>query len=305
MRRELYTHTAMEGQLPSENLERIPRGCLLRLQSSYAALKTAERRAVDHLLEIPHRISTLSIAEFAGEAGCSEATVVRLAKRLGYEGFPELKMDFARVTGHDDSGAENYEGITRADNPMTVFQKVLHATVGALEDTAKVMKAEAYLKAVDAIVEAETVMFCGLGDAAIVASEAYMRFIRLGKRAVFSSDADLQLMQAAQLSPGDAFIAISHTGRSRTVLDAMKVARESGATLITITNFPYSPLAKRSDVVLLTSVFTNYLTVEVMSKRVTELCILESLSINYLNRVGKPALDRLRLSNIVVEANKV
>jgi RpiR family transcriptional regulator, carbohydrate utilization regulator len=296
---------AVEQTFSTENVDQIPHRCLLKIQATYDALKTAERKAVDHLLKIPDLVSNLTIVEFASQAGCSEATVVRLSKRLGYEGFPELKVDFARAHNQDDTETENYQGITRSDDPMTIFRKVFHSTIGALEDTVKIMKSEGYLKAVDAIVEAGTIMFCGLGDGAVVASEAHQRFMRTGKRSVFSSDPDLQLMYAAQLSPGDVFVGISHTGRSRTVLDALKVARESGAVIISLTNYPYSPLAKRSDIVLLTAVFTSYLTVEVMSKRVTELCILESLSINYLNRVGKPALDSLRLSNIVVEVNKV
>ena len=289
----------------TDHTAQIPHNCLLKIQSSYEALKTAERKAADHLLAIPDRISRMTIIEFAAEAGCSEATVVRLSKRLGYEGFPELKSDFARFAHVEDSTTEHYEGITRDDNPLMVFQKVIRSTMGALEDTLKIMEDGAYLRALDAIVDAGTIMFCGLGDASIVAAEAHQRFMRLGKQSAFALDADQQLMYAAQLKPGDVFVAISHTGRSRTVLDALRLAKDAGATIITITNFPFSPLAKRSDIVLLTAVFTSYLTVEVMAKRVTELCILESLSINYLNRVGGPAVERLRQSNTVVEINKV
>jgi RpiR family transcriptional regulator, carbohydrate utilization regulator len=283
----------------------IPHSCLIKIQACYGALKSAERKAADHLINIPDRVSNLTIVEFAAEAGCSEATVVRLAKRLGYDGFPELKVDFARAAGPEDSSSEHYEGIGSSDDPVLVFQKVLHSTIGALEDTIKILDVESYNRALEAIVAAETVMFCGLGDAHVVAEEAHLRFMRIGKRSVCASDADQQLMHAAQLAPGDVFFAVSHTGRSRTVLDTLRVARESGATIICITNFPFSPVAKKSDIVLLTAVFTSYMTVEVMSKRVTELCILESLSINYLNRVGKKALDRLRNSNAIVEVNKV
>lgn len=295
----------MESSFNTDNVDHLPHSCLLRIHACYDALKTAERKAVDHLLKIPHKVSNISIIEFAADAGCSEATVVRLSKRLGYAGFPELKVDFARAGNNDDVSIEHYQGISRSDAPMLVYEKVVHSTIGALEDTYRITNENAYLSALDAIVEADTLMFCGLGDASVVAAEAHQRFMRIGKRSVFSNDPDQQLMYAAQLSRGDAFIAISHTGRSRTVLDALRVAHESGARVITITNYPYSPIAKRSDVILLTAVFTSYLTVEVMSKRVTELCILESLSINYMNRIGKAALDTLRESNAVVEVNKV
>jgi DNA-binding MurR/RpiR family transcriptional regulator len=98
---------------------------------------------------------------------------------------------------------------------------------------------------------------------------------------------------------------ISHTGRSRTILDSAKQARKNGATVILITNFPVSPLAKHADIILLTAVFSKHLTGEVISKRVAELCIIESLYINYLIRKGSAALERLNISNEAVRVNKV
>ena len=289
----------------------VPYACMLRIQSVYGGLKTAERRAVDYLLEHPERVSGLTIVEFASVAGCSEATVVRLSKRLGYEGFPELKRDFAHVREEsstievDSETYAAYSEIGRDDDPVTVFEKVIQASVTALKDTVNIMSGEDYNRVVDLFVDAERLLFVGLGDAAIVALEARQRFLRVGKRADASLDPDTQLMLAAQLKPGDVFIAISHSGRSRTVLDAMKLARAAGAHIVAITNTPISPVAKRADALLLTAVFTRYMTVEVISKRVTELCVLESLLVNYMHRVGADALENIRKTEASVEANKI
>ena len=289
----------------------VPYACLLRIQSVYAGLKSAERRAVNCLLDNPGRVQDLTIVDFASEAGCSEATVVRLSKRLGYEGFPELKRDFARVKEQPDfPSGENehglaYASIERDDPPVTVFEKVVQATVTALNDTVNIMSAEEYERVVDLIMDAGRLQFVGLGDAAIVALEARQRFLRAGKRADAALDPDTQLMLASQLDPGDVLFAISHSGRSRTVLDAVKQAKSTGAKVVAITNTPMSPLAKRSDVVLLTAVFTRYMMVEVVSKRVTELCVLESLLMNYMNRAGSEAVENVRKTEAAVEVNKM
>lgn len=90
------------------------------------------------------------------------------------------------------------------------------------------------------------------------------------------------------------------------MLDTVRRGKKAGATILLITNFPVSPLAKHADMVLLTSAFsTQELTGEVMSKRVTELCIVESLYINYMVRKGRAALKKLRVSNDSVVVNKV
>ncbi len=41
---------------------------------------------------LSEEIKKLTIVDFANKAGCSEATVVRLAKRLGYDGFLNSRM---------------------------------------------------------------------------------------------------------------------------------------------------------------------------------------------------------------------
>ena len=80
-----------------DSLRRLPRRCALQLQAVYTSLKRAERKGADFLLRRPDRVGALLIGDFASEAGCSEPTVVRLAKRLGYEGYPDLREDFAAV----------------------------------------------------------------------------------------------------------------------------------------------------------------------------------------------------------------
>ena len=56
------------------------------------------------------------------------------------------------------------------------------------------------------------------------------------------------------------------------------------STVLLITNYPLSPLAKSSDIVLCTATFTPISSGEVMSKRVPELCLMESLYANALIR---------------------
>lgn len=285
------------------NLIKIPHNCLIKIRAVYDSLKTAERKAVDFLLEHPEESTQLTIVDFAAKAGCSEATIVRLSKRLGYEGFPELKADFS---SRDLSDEFEYEDISKNDDYLTVVKKVFEATIRALKDTIEMMDQQAYKQAIEALLGARKIVFCGVGDAAIVAMEASQRFIRLGENALVSQDSDLELIMSSQLNKEDVLIAISHSGRSKSVLDCVRVAKKMGAITIAITNFPISPLAKNVDILLLTAAFSKQpATGEVMSKRVAELCIIESLYTNYLLKKGKAARDRLKLSDEVVSINKL
>lgn len=285
------------------NLAHLPHDFAIQLQAVYDTLKSAERKAANFILNHPENIFGLSIVDFADHAGCSEATVVRLSKKLGYEGYPELKASFGSLPG-SDPGVE-YENITEADTAAEVLRKVVDASVIALQDTAKVIDEAQYIQALDSMLSARRIMFCGVGDAGIVAAEAYQRWVRMGQECFNASDHDLQLILATKLGPGDILFVISHSGRTRTVLNVAEAAQRQGAVVIALTNYPISPLAKRADIILQTAVFSRLATGEVMSKRLAELCVLESLSINFLIRKGESHLRSLHQSNEAVSINKV
>lgn len=284
-----------------ENLSRMPHEFALRTQAIYDDLKSAERKAVDFILKSPAELPGLNIVDFAGRAGCSEATIVRLSKRLGYDGYPQLKAAFEENQESSDTG---YHEIDPEDPPLTVMRKVFESGITALEDTLQLLDSEQYQISLEALLASKQLLVCGLGDAGVVATETSYRFNRIGKQCHAPTDPDMQLIHASKLREGDVFIGISHSGRSSTILDVAEVAAASGATVIAITNFPTSPLAKLATHILQTAVFTRNWTGEIMAKRLAQLCIIESLHANYLLRDRENSAEELRASNQVVRRNK-
>jgi len=285
------------------SLNRIPRNCAVRLQAVYNGLRRAERRAADFLLAHPEEIHDLRIGTFAQQAGCSEATVVRLSQRMGYAGYPELKAEFR--PSQDGADMFEYRGLRPDDSPAAVMHKILDASADAISDTASVIDAASYEGTLKALCRARAIMFCGVGNAAVVAQEAYLQWVRVGFPVSYAVDPDLQLVLASQLKPGDVLVAISHTGQTRSLLNVVREAAQAGATVVGITNFPLSALAKQCRFVLQTAVYTSYVSGEIVSKRIAELCIIESLFVNFLMRRKGSYAAQLAVSNEILRANKI
>lgn len=278
----------------------VPHRCLVKLKGLYHSLKSAERKAADYLLAAPEGIGRMGVVEFAQKAGCSEATVVRLAKKLGYEGFPELKSEFA----HGDAEV-SYRAIRPADTPEAVVRKVFANSIEALSDTLEALDLAQYRRAVEALLHADKMAFFGLGNAAAVAREVYQEFLRIGVPCYTAEDSDLQIIIVnSQLAKGDVLVAISYSGESRPILSAARQAKSRGVMVLAVTNFPRSTLAKISDVVLLTAVFQEHVNGEIGSKRLAQLCVLESLYVNVLLRQGAKARKSLVESNQALGTNK-
>lgn len=293
----------MPINITEEAIEKIPHSCLIKLQAIYDTLKTAEKKAADLLINDPDFFSSSTIVEAAERAGCSEATLVRLAKKLGFKGYPELKENL--INKAKDNPVQLYEGLTEQDTIESITKKIFESSIQALRDTLNILNKENYKKAVECICRANKIVFCGVGDAFPVALAGCQKFTRIGLNAFVSSDFDLQLIYTSLLSPQDVVIAISHSGRTKTIIEVVKYAKSVGAKVIAITNYPISPLSKNSDITLLTASFVDNFNGEVISKRISELCILESLFMNVLWQLKDKLAENLNKCNLAVELNKL
>lgn len=289
--------------LNEDTFAKIPHVCALKLQAMYPTLKSAERRAVDFLIANPETVPALGIVDFASQAECSEATAVRMAKRLGYEGYIELRRSFAL---HQQSEPEGVYPEIAPDDPLPMMlEKVFNSSMSSLSDTMHTLDIAQFTRAVEVLVESRQILFCGVGDGAVVAREGYLRWLKVGHMAYESLDPDEQLFFATRLAERDVMLAFSHSGRSRTINNAAKLAKKRGAAVIAVTNYPVSPLVKTADIVLQTAVFATYANFEVIAKRLAQLCVVESLFIGFMQKMGKPYIKRMLAYEESVKPNKV
>ena len=103
----------------------------LNINILYDKMGKAEKRIADWILENPGEILPLSIVDLAERCNCSEATVVRFAKRLGLSGYQELKISFAQET-NSTSVSTN---ITSNDSMEEIYDKVCNDIYCSLERT--------------------------------------------------------------------------------------------------------------------------------------------------------------------------
>ncbi len=110
-----------------------------------------------------------------------------------------------------------------------------------------------------------------------IAHDAITKFIKLGIRCEVCPDAHIQLMNAANMVKGEVAIGISHSGRTKDTIDALRVAKNRGATTICITNYNASIIAQVSHIKLLTACYETGFYSETMVSRISQLAIIDML----------------------------
>ncbi|MFW5836290.1 MAG: MurR/RpiR family transcriptional regulator, partial [bacterium] len=211
---------------------------LLRLKSVREKLGNAEARVARYIDSEPVLAANCSVTELAKRSGVSYATIIRLSKRLGYPGFRELQrelvVDIARQ--RRKFGPGDVMSVSPDSTLDQVCTAVSRFTMHEVEDTMAILDQTALAGAIEAICACPFLCAIGAGTSAVSAQYAFTKFFRIGVRCVAESDAVLQSMRAETLGEPDVLLAISSSGRTTSVVDAARTARERGAVVVSLTD---------------------------------------------------------------------
>jgi RpiR family transcriptional regulator, carbohydrate utilization regulator len=265
-----------------------------KIQSYYSRLSTTDQAIADFMIEKHEYVVHMTISEVAERLQIADATVFRFCKRIGFNGFQDLKISLAKEKKAPD---EMYDEITDSDDDLTIAHKVFKANIETLENTASLLSQHSIEEAMTAIKEAKGLYFFGVGGSATIAMDGYHKFMRTGTPSYAFIDSHFQLMAASQLSKKDVAIIISHSGSNKDTLQILNTANEAGATTIAITSFPKSIIASKAKIVLLTSSKETEYRSEALSSRIAQLSIIDALFVNLMvhsHEKGQKVLSKIR-----------
>lgn len=265
-------------------------GHLLSLLRTVEGLSQSQRRVAAAVLADPERSVRLNLADLAMAAEVSEPTVVRFCRRVGCEGYQDFKVRLAQslVTR---SGYADLE--VKPDDPSRAYaHKIIDATVDVLGHVRRTLDTDAVDTATEVLARARKIEFYGMGASGTVALDAHHKFFRLVVPCVAYIDAHMQFMSAATLGPGDVVVAISHTGRTRELIESVQLARRGGADVIAITA-PGTPLARLASLALTVDVPEDTDVFTPMFSRLAHLVILDVLAVGMALRGGEATATRL------------
>ena len=255
----------------------------------YNTFGAAEKKIADWIAQNPGKIISLSIVELAEQCKCSEATIVRFSKKIGLEGYQDLKISLA-----SESKTTVSTTISANDSAGEMFDKVANEIYCSLELTKKALDPDALAAAANAICSARKIALFGLGNSASVALDASHKFIRAGLNATAVSDNHMQMIVASHLGRGDVAIGVSHSGSSKDIVDALKTAKEHGALTIAVTNVGKSPIDKVADILLHTSSTETDYTILALNSRIAQLAIVDTLYYYVVFNLSDKAIESIK-----------
>lgn len=253
----------------------------------------ATRRAIlQAMLEDPDRTLEESFEQLAERSGSSVPTIMRTCRDLGFAGLREFKLALAQELAL--GGSPLHRRVNIADAADEVVGKIARSAAASVAGVRNQLDMGVLQAAVDAIAGATHIDIVGAGNTSwFMATDLQARLFRLGLSATAWADYHLQQVAAGAQKAGGVVIAITHVGGMPSLLDAVDIARAQGAKVVAITR-PGTPLAARADWLLGLTVPDDAVMHVGIDAYLVHLTLIEVLTVLVAQRVGEPAVRRLR-----------
>ncbi|WP_336046169.1 MurR/RpiR family transcriptional regulator [Solibacillus ferritrahens] len=205
-----------------------------RIRSGMELLKPAERNVALYILSHLEDIIRMPIATLAEKAKTSEATIVRMCRALNFSGFKDLKLSIATASTLEIQQNHNFE-LEKDSTIMQMIQTIEMHNIDAIQRTLMINDERELEKIIHQINNARKISFIGIGASAIVAQDFEHKLKRINKNCETIFDSHGQLIAATHATCEDVVFAISYSGETKEIINALTVAKENKATVITMT----------------------------------------------------------------------
>lgn len=277
---------------------------LERIQERYGTLRKSEKIVADFLRDKAGTRLDSSITDLGRLLGVSEATISRVSRALGYEGYPDLKLSLAESARNRRSFVNIPLEIDDSDSLISTSGKLASLLISGLEGTHRMLDAARLESAIDALSKARKIIFVGVGGAAFICNEAAHMFMKAGIDATSYGDGYTQTIVAATIQPDDVMVGISHTGTTLTVANALLLAQANNATTISITSDAASEVGRAGSVTLTTWSAAQQLVPlhgDFLEGRLSQLFLIDLLYVGTLFRTGEKTSENLRKTGAALE----
>ncbi len=279
---------------------------ILKIKSYMDQLKPAEKKVAEYILENSEEIIHLSITRLAKKISVSEATIVKLAQKIGCSGYQELKILLAQSNNNNDTEEKHIYGeIEEEDSLDVITDKIFKIYDYSFKNTKKLLENVNLENCINYFMDSNRVFFFGYGASGIVAEDAQLKFKRIGFTAEALKNSHNQKTVASLLTEKDLVVGISDSGKTKELIDSLRIAKEEGAKIVAITSNMGSPITNIADISLFTSSKETPFRGSALASRMAQLAVLDVIFLGVAVSCYDDTIDALRKTRVVMQTSKL
>lgn len=249
--------------------------CTARISTLSPHFTDADQAIADLTINHPQTVAQLSARQLGSQCGVSEASVIRFVQKLGYRGLDEFRVALKdELVSSQTTAAISAQG---DGSPGAVLSQVVALCTQALQALISVLDANELTRAAAAIEGCQMVHFFATGGSIRIAQHASFKLMRMGYLSIAIAEPFSQMAQATLTAPNSVAFGISYTGATKSVCDALSIARSNGARTICLTNFAGTAITQCCEIKLITGAPGGVLAANSAQSRAAQFAVLDAL----------------------------
>ncbi|HAW94564.1 MULTISPECIES: MurR/RpiR family transcriptional regulator [unclassified Arsukibacterium] len=226
---------------------------LLKIRGMLDQMSVIERKLAEFILDNAHMLRDYSSQQLADAVGISQSSVVKFCQKLGYKGYPDLKLAIneavvtASTMNRDQADKNNEDGSLLGIGEQLQFSLQQHLrTLLTINDEKTLLQAARLLQSADKI------LLAGFAKSAIVVADMQFRLLQLGKLALHHADPALALQLARSLTDTSVLLLVSDSGQNSDLLKLEHYAKSRQLKIISLTSYKTNAQSLAADITLFT-----------------------------------------------------
>lgn len=206
-----------------------------------------EEDIAKYIIKNFRNIRKLDTNIIAAKTYTSNASVTRMCKKIGFNGFQDFKMKMIEEVVSLENQEINFDNsdIDKKDSAAIIIEKLNKLSISSLQETKLLQEVSMIDSVVDLITEKEVIDFYGIGASHIVCLDAQYKFMRAGKIVNTFEGLDLQHVQAVNSNTEHLAILISYSGLTKEILDIAEILQEKDIETVSVTGYGNNKLVKK------------------------------------------------------------
>lgn len=189
------------------------------------------------ILNDPDNVVHMSLGELSRAAYCSEASIIRLCKKVGCSGFPEFKLQLAKEFNAygDTVNIVLDTPFDQSADPKEIVHSLSAISCKAITDAEQAMDMDKLKKAADMMMKARRIYFFGQDQSLIIAHDFRYKLLRIGIEADCDSIQGFSNLYPRNMNENDVAFVISHYVSSFNVLRWIELLKKNHVPMILLT----------------------------------------------------------------------
>ena len=221
-----------------------------------APLTTQEQQIADKIIRNLSRAAFFVGPQLAKECGVSASAITRFAQKLGYSGFPELKLQLEELFRQTITPYEMFNEFLSDSRKGSVCQESIAQDLQNIMNMPSALDENILERVITAIETGNTIYLTAIAasDVAVQLLSFYFSVVLGKSHTTLTGYGVSTRVQFTDIGPDDVLIAISYQRIFREIRDAVLFAKDKGACTIAITDSVANALATVCDFVLIAPV---------------------------------------------------